>query len=62
MNIAKITVFFANGTTVEIHRPTALKTDPSAGLLLVSDEKGDDYLFIMQAIKYWIIKKTKVIN
>jgi hypothetical protein len=48
----KITVYFINGTTVEVF-VSLVKIDPQVGLLCVKDEGGDDYIFTLSSIRYW---------
>ncbi len=55
----KLTVYFINGTIVETDT-RSITLDPNTRLLLVNDEFNDNYIFVLDAIRYWKIVEPRM--
>lgn len=55
----KLTVYFINGTVVETDARD-LTLDPNARVLLVNDEFGDSFIFVLEAVRYWKIIQPRM--
>lgn len=60
--VEKVTVYFVNGTTVEVIRPSVIKVDPQLRVLMLNDEAGDGFNFVLDSVKYFLVRNSKVVQ
>lgn len=55
----ELEVFFTNGTTFKTMAP-GIKADPALRCLMINDEHGDSYVFVLDNVRYWKYTNPKV--
>ena len=56
----KLTVYFVNGTTVEVIDPQLVRVDPQVRVMMVKGDTGDDFVFVLDSIRYWRLNNPMV--